>query len=164
MAKLLTLQQIADQLDIPPATVKYYRDHFQEFMPAVNVGRYPKYSAEALDIIRDIRELFQEGLSRDQVKEELAHKHAVNQENLTTTTTATTAQQPPELLNLLQNNSLLLQEQQQTIKKQAAIIEHLTQQIGRLQQEKDRLYLQESETKNKPGRSWIASLFKKGKH
>lgn len=164
MAELLTLQQIAGQLKIPPATVKYYRDHFEEFMPAVNVGRYPKYSAEALDVIRDIRELFQEGLTRDQIKDELARKHAINQEDLTATTTATITQQPLELLNLLQSNSLLLQEQQHTISKQAAIIEQLTQRIVQLQQEKERLYLQAAEAKRKPGRSWLTRLFKKGKH
>jgi len=167
MAELLTLKEIAQRLNIPPATVKYYRDQFSEYMPAVNIGRYPKYSIEALQLIEDIRRLFKEGYNSDQVKAELIKNHAINQEaNLAATTTATTAQQEEKALYLLDKQADLLQEQQATIASQAALIERLNGQLAREQSVKERLLLHEltrNKKKTKPKkekqRPWYKKLF-----
>jgi len=144
MAELLTLKQIAVRLDLPPATVRYYRDLFSEYLPAVKVGRFPQYGEEALQVISDIRRLYGEGLDRDQVKAELDQNHAVNQgAELAATTTGATAQQ-------LAKQSNLLQEQQVTIAKQAAIIDKLTDQLSREQKVKEQLLLQEIKNRSKP--------------
>jgi DNA-binding transcriptional MerR regulator len=164
MAELLTLKQIAVRLDLPPATVRYYRDLFSEYLPAVKVGRFPQYGEEALQVISDIRRLYGEGLDRDQVKAELDQNHAVNQgAELAATTTGATAQQYEKYLYLLAKQSNLLQEQQVTIAKQAAIIDKLTDQLSREQKVKEQLLLQEIKNRSKPEpvkRRW----WQRGKH
>jgi len=41
--ELLTLQEIAKQLNMAPSTVRYYKNQYQEFMPGVKAGRFMKY-------------------------------------------------------------------------------------------------------------------------
>jgi len=165
--ELLTLKQIANRLNLPPATVKYYRDQFSDYMPAVNVGRYPRYGVEVLEIMQDIRRLFGEGFTREQVADHLKQNYAINQTaELTTTATATTIQQPEFLLDLMEKNADLLQEQHSTIANQAALIEKLTEQLNREQRVKEQLLLQEIKRKDKQAepeeekRPW----WKRGKH
>ncbi len=144
MAELLSLKQIAQRLNIPVSTVSYYRNQFNDFMPAVNVGRYPKYNDEVLEVISEIRRLFGEGYDRQQIEDILKQQFAINQgEELATTTKGTTIQQSDKYLYLLEEYASLLQQQQATIAQQSELIKQLTEQFDREQRIKERLLLQE---------------------
>lgn len=119
MAELLTLQQIAEELNLSPSTVRYYRKTYKEFMPGVKAGRYEKFQPEAIEIIRLIAEGYSSNLQQQQIKEQLSAEFAVNIEQNETavaaTTTAATQQQQTEIEFL-----------RELVKRQAAIIEELT--------------------------------------
>ena len=132
--ELLTLQEIAKRLDMPPSTVRHYKELYSDFMPGVKSGRYMKYEPEAVEVIQTIAEGYKNNLQQQDIREQLQAKFALNiEENetaLTATTTATTKQQQP---NLEQFNLLVdvIRDQAETIKQQAALIEQLTQQSRR---------------------------------
>jgi DNA-binding transcriptional MerR regulator len=101
MADLLTLQEIAARLDMPPSTVRYYRQKYKEFMPEVAAGRYSKFQLEAVEIIKDIAAATAATMQQQEIREMLSAKYALNIDKFgdgkstatTATTTATTQQQ-----------------------------------------------------------------------
>jgi DNA-binding transcriptional MerR regulator len=103
--ELLTLQQISDRLNIPPSTVKYYRDKYKEFMPGVKSGRYMKYQPEAVEVIKFIATATTATKQQQEIKNLLSEKFALNieqnegEESTATTAaaTATTQQQQTEI-------------------------------------------------------------------
>ncbi len=127
MNNLLTLKQIAAELNLPPSTVKYYRDMFPEYMPGVKGGRYVKYEPPALEIIDTISKGFKNNLEQQQIRELLNSKFALNIEPAenepTTTTVATTEQQQLMVLSQAKDEINFLRE---LVNKQAALIEELS--------------------------------------
>jgi len=113
MADLLTLQEIAARLDMPPSTVRYYRQKYKEFMPEVAAGRYSKFQLEAVEIIKDIAAATAATMQQQEIREMLSAKYPLNIEKIddgnlaatTATTTATTQQQQTD-------NSLTVYERQ----------------------------------------------------
>ncbi len=96
--ELLTLQEIADRLNMPASTVRYYARTFREYMPGVKVGRYLKYEPEAIEVVKVIAEGFNSNQQQQQVRGQLQEKFALNIEQNTNeqepgTTAATTEQQ-----------------------------------------------------------------------
>lgn len=53
--ELLTLKDIALELDLPESTLRKYRDAFPEFIPTVGSGRERKYVREAGEVFQAIR-------------------------------------------------------------------------------------------------------------
>ena len=53
--ELLTLKDIALELDLPESTLRKYRDAFPEFVPTVGSGRERKYRRDAVDVFVAIR-------------------------------------------------------------------------------------------------------------
>ncbi|MBJ7939533.1 MerR family transcriptional regulator, partial [Bacillus cereus] len=49
---LLTISQIAKELQIPESTARYYRDRFINYIPFVGKGRAKKYRPETVEILR----------------------------------------------------------------------------------------------------------------
>ncbi len=99
--ELLTLKQIAQRLNMPPSTVKYYRDKYADYMPGVKAGRYMKYEPEAIEIIQIIADGVKNNLQQQHINELLSAKFALNIEQTelrtTATTTATTEQQQTDI-------------------------------------------------------------------
>jgi DNA-binding transcriptional MerR regulator len=132
---LLTLKQIASELNLPPSTVAFYKNTFSEYMPAVKIGRYVKYEPAALEIIAIISKGFKNNQEQQQIKELLNSKFALNIEEMetepTTTTVTTTTQQQPTALEkaslkaLAQANSEIF-FLRDLVKKQTALIEELS--------------------------------------
>jgi DNA repair exonuclease SbcCD ATPase subunit len=84
-----TLKQIARDLDLPEATVRYYRDSLDQFIPSHGTGRTRRYPQEALDLLREASEMVRdEGLSLEQVTQRWRNEKAID-----ATTTTTTQQQ-----------------------------------------------------------------------
>jgi len=76
--ELLTLQEIAERLNMPPSTVRYYKNQYQEFMPGVKAGRFMKYEPEAIEIIKFIAAATAATKQQQDIKELLSAKFALN--------------------------------------------------------------------------------------
>ncbi len=76
--KLLTIREIAQQLNLAESTIKGWRDRYPEYMPTVTIGRYPKYEPEALEIFKIIGDGISNGLQRREIAEQLSAKYAIN--------------------------------------------------------------------------------------
>jgi len=73
MPKSISLREIARRLDIPPSTVVYYKDRFQRFIPHVGgPGRRKTYPPEALELFREIRAMYENNWTAEQIEEHLA--------------------------------------------------------------------------------------------
>ena len=68
---LLTIKEIARQLDLPESNIRYYRDKFEEFIPFVGEGRKRRYKSEALEVFRFIVSELRENKSTDEIGKEL---------------------------------------------------------------------------------------------
>jgi len=140
--ELLTLQQIAERLNMAPSTVRYYRNKYKEFMPEVAAGRYKKYHLEAVEIIEYIAATTAATKQQQEIKELLSAKYAVNiEENenrestaATATTTAATQQQQTDnalivyerqVYNLLE----IIKERDQAVKRRDELMLYLVKQL-----------------------------------
>jgi len=65
---LFTLRELADQLELPESTVRYYRDAFLDHIPSVGTGRRRRYPPAALAVLRSIAEGYASGLPRTEVQ------------------------------------------------------------------------------------------------
>lgn len=77
MQELLTLKEIAQELDIPESNLRYYRNRISEFLPSVGRGRRRRYLPEAKDVFQRTVELVQDGMSLERV-----HKYLSSSEPL----------------------------------------------------------------------------------
>ena len=64
---LFTLRELAQQLNLPESTVRFYRNSFAAFLPAVGDGRRRRYSPEALGLFRFIAESFARNQRREDI-------------------------------------------------------------------------------------------------
>jgi len=128
--ELLTIKEIARRLDMPESTVRYHRDMFEEYIPAIGEGRKKRYEPVAVDILRTIAEGMQRNLTRNTIANQLAIEYAINLEIKEEQQQTTTKQ---DKLNIEQVMPLFetINNQAETIKQQAAFIEQLTQQNRR---------------------------------
>ncbi len=72
MQELLTLKEIAQELDVPESNLRYYRNRISEFLPSAGRGRRRRYLPEAKEVFRRTVELIQEGMTLDRVYKYLA--------------------------------------------------------------------------------------------
>lgn len=76
--KYISLREVGRRLDIPPSTVVYYKDKFAKYIPSEGGGgRRRRYPVEVLEIIRRVREMFNDNWSTEQIERELALKFSV---------------------------------------------------------------------------------------
>lgn len=64
---LFTLKQLADELNLPESTVRYYRDAFLDHIPSVGTGRRRRYPAQAIAVLRSIAKQYSSGKSRSEI-------------------------------------------------------------------------------------------------
>ena len=64
---LLTLRELAAQLDLPESTVRYYRDAFLDFVPSVGTGRRRRYPPQATAVLRHIAAGYALGRARAEI-------------------------------------------------------------------------------------------------
>lgn len=69
--QLYTIREIAQELDLPESTVRYYRDAFPEHIATVGTGRRRRYPAEAIAVLRSIAGGYAKGQSREEIEAEL---------------------------------------------------------------------------------------------
>ncbi len=75
---LLTLRQLAEVLQLPESTVRYYRDAFIDHLPSVGKGRRRRYPAEAIPVLRSIATSYAAGRSRAEIIADI-HDHTGSQ-------------------------------------------------------------------------------------
>jgi DNA-binding transcriptional MerR regulator len=68
---LYTIREIAQELNLPESTVRYYRDAFPEHIATVGTGRRRRYPGEAIAVLRSIADGYGKGQSRDEIEAEL---------------------------------------------------------------------------------------------
>lgn len=73
-AKLYSIAAIAKILDLPESTLHYWKNRFDQFLPATGEGRHKRFQAEALDVFRVIHELLESGLQVSDAKAELMRR------------------------------------------------------------------------------------------
>jgi DNA-binding transcriptional MerR regulator len=93
--KLLTIAEIAKQLDIPESTARFYRDRFEAFVPSVGEGRKKRYLPEAAEVLRFIAENFKRNATATEIEEALSRMfpRTVEFRDETAVTTAAAQQQ-----------------------------------------------------------------------
>ncbi len=71
----LSLREIGRRLNIPPSSVVYYKDRFAQHIPVhQSKGRRSKYPKEALTIFKEIRTMFENNWSAEEIEQVLAQK------------------------------------------------------------------------------------------
>jgi len=79
LSRLMTLKDIAKQLDVPESSLRKYRELFSDFIPGVGTGRSRRYRAEAVEVLKDIRDMREEQhLPWDAITEKLAEKYPID--------------------------------------------------------------------------------------
>ncbi len=79
MARLLTLKEIAKELEVPESSLRKYREIFSPFIPSVGTGRSRRYRAEAKEVLKDIREMREEmHMPWDAISEQLGEKYPID--------------------------------------------------------------------------------------
>lgn len=93
--RLLTIAELAKQLQIPESTIRYYRDRFIEYIPYVGDGRHRRYRPETADLLRFIAEGFNRNLTAMEIEEglRLMAVRNIEVEEETAVTTAAAQQQ-----------------------------------------------------------------------
>lgn len=95
MKKLMTMAEVAKELDIPESTARYYRDSFIDYIPSVGEGRKKRYRPETKEVLRFIAEGFKGKLTAMEIKNGLSQMFPRNLdiEQPTATTTAVVQQE-----------------------------------------------------------------------
>lgn len=136
--KLLTIAEIAKQLDIPESTVRFYRDRFESFVPSVGEGRKKRYLPEAAEVLRFIAESFKRNETATEIEEALSRvfPRTVSFHEETAVTAAAVQQQqlfvPSEQLQMVFTQLTMAM---QTMADQKQEIAELRKQISDIQDE-----------------------------
>ncbi|MBT2259781.1 MerR family transcriptional regulator [Priestia megaterium] len=145
---LLTIAEIAKELDMPESTVRYYRDRFINYIPFTGKGRGRRYRRETIDILRFIAEGFNRSLNAAEIEEGLSLMVARNMEveNETAATTAA-AQQQPNLneISVQINMDKQFHELMNQVTVTMQLMAHQKEEINELrnQQEEQKKYIDE---------------------
>jgi len=93
--QLLTMAQIAKQLDLAESTARFYRDRFENYIPSVGEGRKKRYKPETIEVLRFIAEGYNRNLTAMDIEDGLSRMVArnIDFEEVTATTTAAAQQQ-----------------------------------------------------------------------
>jgi len=78
--RLLTLAEIARRLGLPESTVRYYRNRFRDYVPAVGEGKTRRYRPEALDVLRFVADSIRAGVPAEDIEAALRERFAINVE------------------------------------------------------------------------------------
>ena len=137
MPKSFSLREIARRLDIPPSTIVYYKDRFQRFIPhAGGPGRRKTYPPEALELFREIRAMYEDNWTTEQIEEHLAARRPGMPGALAE---PVSDMEPPELVRsltgVLDRMSGLLEDQAE----QKARIKALKAEVDAMRRERDEI-------------------------
>ena len=125
---MLTIKEIADQLQMPATTLRGYRDEFDDYLPHEGEGRFRRYSDECIQLLSQIKAMKQNGLSKEEIESQLGTR------TIAATTTTTKQEAQERYLAVLSQSSKRLSDQLEEIQQtQQATLEALRE----LQQAKE---------------------------
>ncbi len=73
--KLLSVAEIARELELPESTVHYWKNRFAQHLPSVGRGRQKRFKPEAVEIFSVISTLLKEGHTARDVMERLSQNY-----------------------------------------------------------------------------------------
>jgi DNA-binding transcriptional MerR regulator len=131
MKKLMTMAEVAKELDIPESTARYYRDSFIDFIPSVGEGRKKRYRPETVEVLRFIAEGFKGKLTAMEIETGLSQVFPRNldMEQPVATTTAVVQQQSE---NEVKQYALQLQMALEQMGKTMQVIANQKEEISEL--------------------------------
>lgn len=128
----LTNADIARVLHLPESTVRYYRDHFGDYIPVIGAGRQRRYPAEAVEVFRVIADTLRKdhgsAMDVEATLSRLFPRNAV----ITAEPQQTTAEQQQSLPQLAEQLTEVLRQQQDALARQHAALAFLTHELADL--------------------------------
>lgn len=76
--RLLSIAQIARQIDVPESTLHYWKNRFGQYLPSVGKKRQKRFKPEAVETFQLISALLRDGHTVDEVMAELSKRYPVN--------------------------------------------------------------------------------------
>jgi DNA-binding transcriptional MerR regulator len=73
--KVLSVAEIARELELPESTVHYWKNRFAQHLPSVGRGRQKRFKPEAVDVFATISRLLKEGHTARDVMDQLSHEY-----------------------------------------------------------------------------------------
>ncbi|MBI9080050.1 MAG: MerR family transcriptional regulator [Pseudodesulfovibrio sp.] len=73
--KVLSVAEIARELELPESTVHYWKNRFAQHLPSVGRGRQKRFKPEAIEIFATISRLLKEGHTARDVMDQLAQSY-----------------------------------------------------------------------------------------
>ncbi|WP_285907715.1 MerR family transcriptional regulator [Pseudodesulfovibrio pelocollis] len=71
--KVLSVAEIARELELPESTVHYWKNRFAQHLPSVGRGRQKRFRPEAVEVFGTISRLLKEGHTARDVMDQLSH-------------------------------------------------------------------------------------------
>ncbi|MFH1913592.1 MAG: MerR family transcriptional regulator [Pseudomonadota bacterium] len=71
--KVLSVAEIARELELPESTVHYWKNRFAQHLPSVGRGRQKRFRPEAIEVFGTISRLLKEGHTARDVMDQLSH-------------------------------------------------------------------------------------------
>lgn len=99
--RLYTITELAQELDLPISTARYYRDRFKDYLPATRRGNKKLYNEQAREALGIIAEGLRSGKEAARVEEELSGKFDRTIDQGETSLRAAEGQQPSFSLELM---------------------------------------------------------------
>jgi len=73
--KVLSVAEIARELELPESTVHYWKNRFAQHLPSVGRGRQKRFRPEAVEVFATISRLLKEGHTARDVMDQLAQSY-----------------------------------------------------------------------------------------
>lgn len=73
--KVLSVAEIARELELPESTVHYWKNRFAQHLPSVGRGRQKRFRPEAVEVFGTISRLLKEGHTARDVMDQLSHEY-----------------------------------------------------------------------------------------
>lgn len=73
--KVLSVAEIARELELPESTVHYWKNRFAQHLPSIGRGRQKRFKPEAIEIFATISRLLKEGHTARDVMDQLAQSY-----------------------------------------------------------------------------------------
>ncbi|WP_018124295.1 helix-turn-helix domain-containing protein [Desulfovibrio oxyclinae] len=83
--KLLSVAEIARELDIPESTVHYWKNRFAQHLPSVGKGRQKRFKPEAVEVFSTISRMLKEGHTARDVMDSLSQSYPMQADALAET-------------------------------------------------------------------------------
>lgn len=80
--KLLSVAEIARELDIPESTVHYWKNRFAQHLPSVGKGRQKRFKPEAVEVFSTISRMLKEGHTARDVMDSLSQSYPMQADAL----------------------------------------------------------------------------------